>query len=632
MTTASEPQNPAQALHRVVAAHKAGNFVEAEQLCREIIATDPDQFDALYLLALAQARLGKLDAALGSYDRLLNVRPDFAEAHLNRGNVLEALDRHADAIASYDGAIALRPDFARALHRRGGALQQLNRHDEALASYDRAIHLRPDFTVAHFDRGNALLALKRHDEALNSYDCALVQRPDFAKAHSNRGNALHALNRHNEALASFDRALALSPDLAEAHYNRGSVLLALNRHDEALDSFDRALAVSPNFAEALSNRANALQKLKRFADAVAGYDRALAARPDFTEAFCNRGTALRRLKRYEEALASYQSAIAASPDYSEAHFGAAEVRLQCGDFDRGWEDYEWRWQAAALRSAKRILPQPRWHGQDDIAGKTILVHAEQGFGDTIQFCRYVPLLAERGARVILQVREPVRELMSGLAGATQVLSMDIMDSALPDLDVQCPLLSLPLAFKTQLETIPSAVPYLRTSPQKAMDWGTRLGAKRRPRIGLAWSGRTETLEEAYRSVFLGTLLPLFDTDATFISLQLDVRSEDAPVLNSRSDLLQFSDEIKDFADTAAIISHLDLVISIDTAVAHLAGALAKPVWVMLLFDADWRWLLDREDSPWYPTARLFRQDESRAWENVVARVQAALRDFIQKAS
>jgi hypothetical protein len=282
-----------------------------------------------------------------------------------------------------------------------------------------------------------------------------------------------------------------------------------------------------------------------------------------------------------------------------------------------------------LRNAKRSFTQPLWLGQNEIAGKTVLLHAEQGFGDTIQFCRYVPLVTARSARVILEVQEPLRELMASLAGTTQVVPLD---SVLPDFDVQCPLLSLPLAFKTRLATIPSAVPYLGAPSQAVMDWDTSLGPKRRPRIGLAWSGRPTHKNDHNRSIPLGALLPLLDIDATFVSLQKDVRPADAKVLNERSDLLHFGDEIRDFADTAAIISNLDLVIAIDTSVVHLAGALAKPVWVLLPFMPDWRWLLDRDDSPWYPTARLFRQDATQAWDNVIARVHAALRDFIQRAS
>jgi Tfp pilus assembly protein PilF len=498
-----------------------------------------------------------------------------------------------------------------------------------LTSFDRAMSLQPGFERAHFHRANTLHALKRLDEALASYDRVIALRPGFAEAFSNRGNVLQLLKRFKEALASYDRAIALQPDFALAHYNRGNVLQDLNRFEDALASYDRALALRPNFAEALSNRGNVLQRLKRFDEAVAGYDRAIALRPKYAEAFSNRGAALQQLKRHHEALASYDGAIDILPDYADAHFNKALCMLVLGDFDRGWDVHEWRWQTEQLRASKHNLTRPLWLGKTDIAGKTIFLHSEQGYGDTIQFCRYVPMVAARGARVILEVQQPVRRLMTSLAGATQVIARG---DPLPDFDTYCPLLSLPLAFGTQLETIPAAVPYLHAAPQDVAAWDARLGPRTRPRIGLAWSGLPTHKNDHNRSVRLSALLPLLGADATFVSLHKDIRAEDAEVLKQRSDLLFFGKEIGDFFDTAALISNLDLVISVDTSVVHLAGALAKPVWVLLPFMPDWRWLLDREDNPWYPTARLFRQDGTHAWDGVIARVHAALRDFIRQSS
>ena len=455
-----------------------------------------------------------------------------------------------------------------------------------------------------------------------SYDRALGIRPDFAEAHANRGSALHALKRFEEALASYDRALALRPDYAEARYNRGNVLHALKRFEEALADYEHALALRPDYVEALANRGVTLHELKRFEEALASHDRALAVRPDYADAFVNRGVTLHELKRFEEALASYDRAIALRPDYAQAHFNEAVCRMLIGDFDRGWQKLEWGWETEELKNAKRTFSQPLWLGSDEIAGKTVLLHGVHGFGDTIQFCRYVPHVVERGARVILEIQEPLRELMGTLPGAAQIVSRG---EPLPDFDLHCPLLSLPLALGTRLATIPAQTPYLRASPQAVMDWNARLGPRHRPRIGLAWSGRPEHNNDRNRSMRLSTLLsPLAGFDATYVSLQREVREDDAPVLQGRSDILHFGEELKSYADTAALIANLDLVISVDTSVAHLAGALAKPVWILLPFIPDWRWLLDRDDSPWYPTARLFRQDETRSWDSVMARVHAAL--------
>jgi tetratricopeptide (TPR) repeat protein len=575
-----------QALSRAFSAYSAGKLGEAAQLCRQIIDTDSSHFAALHLFAIVQSGLGQKAAALASYDRALSLRSDHAEVLCNRGVTLHQLERFEEALASYDRALASRPDYPEALSNRGNTLRSLNRLDEALVNYDRA----------------------------------LAARPDYAEALCNRGAALHERNRFEEAVASYDRALVIRPDYVNALCNRGAALLQLNRFEEALASYDRALALAPNHAEALSNRGVTLHRLNRLEEALASYDHALAVRPDYAEALCNRGVTLHEMKRFDEALASYTGALAVRPDYAEAHFNEGLCRALTGDYQRGLEKFQWRWQAEQSQQ-KRNFTQPLWRGSDEIAGKTILLHAEQGFGDTIQFCRYVPLVAARGARVILEVQRPLRRLMKGLAGAAEIAARG---EPLPPFDTHCPLLSLPLAFGTRLETIPSATPYLRAPAQSPINWKGRLESKRRPRIGLAWSGGP-TLR--HRSMKLKELLPLLDVDATFVSLQKDVPSEDGPVLTDHNKLLHFGDELEDFSETAALISQLDLVISVDTSVAHLAGALARPVWVLLPLVPDWRWQLGGENSPWYPTARLFRQDASRAWDKVIARVQAVLREF-----
>jgi hypothetical protein len=352
---------------------------------------------------------------------------------------------------------------------------------------------------------------------------------------------------------------------------------------------------------------------------------ALASRPDYAEAFANRGVLLYDLKRFDEALASYDSAIALRPDYADAHFFKGLSSLVTGDLPRGWIEYEWRRKAPAARIPKRDFSQPLWLGGDDIAGKTILLHSEQGLGDTIQFCRYAALVAARGARVILEVEAPLRELMTGLAGTAGIIAKG---SALPDFDIQCPLPSLPLAFKTRLDTIPSTTPYLRVPKQALGYWNALLGAKRSLRIGLAWAGNAKHVRDRERSMRLRDLLPLLDIEATFVSLQKEVRAADAETL-ANCGVLQFGRKLGDFSDTAALISQLDLVISVDTSVAHLAGALGKRVWILLTHAPDWRWLLDRDDSPWYATARLFRQDDTREWHGVIARVRDALVEFIE---
>ncbi len=477
----------------------------------------------------------------------------------------------------------------------------------------------------HFDAAHVLAVVQaargRNDLALASYDRALALRPEQADVLSNRGNTLLALGRVDEAIASYDRALAARPDFPEAFCNRGSALEKLQRWDEALASYDRALKLRPDYANALYNRGNVMKSLERYSDALADYDRALALRPRHADAYNNRGQVLKELFRYDEALASYDTALALQSEHTMARCNAAAMRLLTGDFERGWADYEWRWKKPSVVRTNRNFRQPLWLGAEPIAGKTILLHAEQGQGDTIQFSRYVPLVAARGAQVIFEVQKPLQALMADFAGSAQVVARG---DALPAFDVHCPLMSLPLAFGTLLETVPVAPAYLRAPPERLTKWQTWLAPARRPRIGLAWSGNPGHERDRERSIRLRALLPLLDTGATVISLQKDVRPDDAAVLGERGDILNAGGEFADFSDTAAVISQLDLVISVDTSVAHLAGALGRPVWILLTRMPDFRWLLDRDDSPWYPSARLFRQDRDRAWDPVVARVRAAL--------
>jgi tetratricopeptide (TPR) repeat protein len=516
---------------------------------------------------------------------------------------------------------SLTPNLQQALDRadsayRAGQLdlaEQLCRQVVA-ASRDHfhAIHLLAAIQMA---RGSTAAALA-------SYDRAVALRPDHAKAHYNRGVALHELGRLDEALASYERAIALKSDFVEALNNSGNILADLKRHDEALASFDRVLDLRPDFSEALNNRGVTLYELRRFGEALASHERALAVHADNPEALNNRANALHALGRHDEALADYARAVALRPDYAEAHWNEGLARLRLGDFRGGWPRYEWGWKAG-YRGAARPFTRPRWTGAEPLAGKTLLLHAEQGFGDTIQFARYAPLIAAAGARVIVEAHASLGPLLSGMQGVSSIVSSG---APLPAFDFHCPLLSLPLALGTELHGIPAGAPYLHAPESRLEHWQARLPRTGGLRVGLAWSGREKP--DPGRSTTLAQLAPLFELPGIqFVSLQKELRDADAAALRARSGFLHFGPDLVDFADTAAIIGQLDLVISIDTVVAHLAGALGKPVWILLPLLADWRWLLDRDDSPWYPTARLFRQDKPRNWTPVIARVRAALEEF-----
>jgi len=609
------------ALHLLgVAHHQAGRHEQALGLIRQALKIGPTPL-ALCNYGLVLSALKRFDVALQSFDHAIALQPDYAEAFNNRGIPLVALQRLDEAVASYDRAIALQPDYAEAFKNRAITLAALRRFDEALASYDRAIALKPNYAEAFYNRGIALSRLDRIDEALTSYDRAIALAPDHAEAFNNRGNVLRNLNRSDDALASYDRALALKPGLAEALNNRGLLLAALERFDDAVTSYDRVLALRPDFAEAFNSRGIALVALKRFDEALASYDRAIALEPDYAEAFNNRGFALDDLRRFGEALKAYDQAIRIKPDYAEAHFNAAFSRLAIGDFEGGWREHEWRWKMNDNKAAARHFRQPLWTGVEDLRGRTILLHAEQGVGDTIQFCRYATLVAARGARVVLEVPRVLMALMRSLPG---VVTLVESGQPLPEFDLHCPLLSLPLAFDTRLETIPAPVAYLAADPDKAAQWRERLGPATTGRVGLAWSGNATQKNDHNRSMPLATMLKVLPTGLQAFSLQKDVRPRDRPDLAANPHVADCALLLNDFSDTAALIAQLDLVIAVDTSVAHLAAAMGKPIWALLCYPADWRWLTARDDSPWYPTMRLFRQPAFDDWESVVAVVRQRL--------
>jgi tetratricopeptide (TPR) repeat protein len=575
-------------IQRASAHHKAGELAEAERLYRQILKTQPDHFDALHLCGVLMQQRGEPAEALKLIGAALSSGGANPAALYNRGNALVALGRLDEALASYDAALARKPDYAAALLNRAQVLQNLKREREAIASFDRAFALAQPSADALITRGNTHYALQSYPAALADYDRAAMLRDDAAPIHNNRGNALRELARHEEALAAFDRAIAIKPDYAEAHNNRGNALLEVNRVGEALASYERALTLKPDFADALVNRGNALHYL--------GRDR--------------------------EALASLDFAIALAPQLAEAHWNKALTCLALGDFAQGLPEYEWRWKRDG-ELQPRDFAQPQWRGED-LSGKTILLHAEQGYGDTIQFIRYLPMVIAKGGKVVLEIPDDLRPLISRADGVTATLRRG---DVLPPFDVHCPLMSLPLAFGTTLATIPAPLAYLRAPAECADKWRARLAGSKPPRIGLVCSGKPSHKNDRNRSIPLALLALILQTPGvTFVSLQKEYRDTDRAALAAMA-LLRLDDQLVDFADTAGAIAALDLVIAVDTAVAHLAGAMGKPLWLMLPAIGDWRWLTGRADSPWYPSARLFRQPRIGDWHSVVADVSRELALF-----
>jgi Tfp pilus assembly protein PilF len=451
-------------------------------------------------------------------------------------------------------------------------------------------------------------------EALGFLSKALRADPGSVDAMSNLALALHAAGRFEEAITHNRNALTLAPRHPEILYNLGNALLELNRIDEALANYDEVLAIDPSHVGARVNRGNALLRFNRPADAIESYDKALAVMPAHPQILTNRGHALRRLDRPHEALVDFEAALATASEFPEAHFESALARLTLGDFDAGWKAYEWRWKTAAFADKRRRFRAPLWLGDVPVSGKTILLHAEQGLGDTVQFIRYAPLLAARGARVICEVQPELKSLLAQLGGVEVVAKGD----TLPPFDLHCPLLSLPLAFGTWQETIPAPVPYLAAPAARRAHWRDRL-PQGGPLAGFVWSGSHAHKNDFNRSIPLARLAGLFERlPFACVGLQREWRDADRDIVPSLANFRDIGAELGDFADTAAVISQLDVVVSVDTSVAHLAGALGKPVVILLPYAADFRWMRERGDTPWYPTAKLLRQPAFGDWDSVIA--------------
>ena len=645
-----------------LARHHAGDLAGAEQRYRVLLGEQPLHADALHLLgvllhqtgrhaealdfitrslALVPAAaaytnhgsvlrvLGRLDAALASHDEALRLAPDLAAAHMNRAEVLMALSRHAEALESCDRALALRADHVDTWVRRGNALQALGRQVDALASYDRALALRPDDALALTNRGVALEALGRGAEAVDCYDQALKVRAD-ARTYANRGNALHALGAHAAAAESYAQAIALGLDDAVVWYTQGNALLELARAGDALASYDRAVALRPAYVEAWNNRGNALRALSRYDDALASYGRALALDPDAREARVNTGNVMQIVNRHPEAVVCYDTVLAADADHVDAHWNGALCRLALGDFAQGWREFEWRHRLMASRG----YVEPLWLGQDFAPGTTILLHAEQGFGDTLQFCRYAPMVAALGARVVIEVQPELKRLLTGMPGVALVVAQG---EATGPFDLHCPLLSLPLAFGTTVETIPGAVRYLQADPMATEAWRARLADLPGVKVGLVWAGNPRSFNQIAaemdrrRSFALERYAPLGAIPGmTLVSLQKDAAGEQARTPPAGMVIHDWTEELTDFADTAALVAALDLVIGVDTSVVHVAGALGVPVWILNRHGACWRWLRGRTDTPWYPNARLFRQARTDEWGPVIDEVCDVLQAFLAR--
>src|SRR5215831_4938152 len=606
-------------------AMQSGKSGEAEVICRKILAHAPKDFDAMHMLAVICSEKGKYDESERLFRQTISLDPNFPPCFYNYGLLLAKQKKYIAAIMQFDKALSLFPNFFHAHCDRGSALKELGRFDEALASLNKAAGLAPNVPMVWYNKGNVYFKKEDYHSALNDYDCAIKIDSNYSDAWLGRGNAFTGLKRYDEAFAAYDKALALKPDLAEVWLGRGNVFNDLKRYDEAFAAYDKALALKPDLAEAWLARGNAFNDLKRYDEAFAAYDKALALKPDLAEAWLARGNVFKDLKRYDEAFVAYHKALTLKADLAEAQCNEALIRLILGDTECGWQKYESRWDTKLMRGWKRNFSQPLWLGDSDIKNKAILIHAEQGLGDTLMACRYIPMLATLGARVIAEVQLPLKSLLKNLEGISLLVAKG---ETIPHFDVHCPIMSLPLAFKTTMEAIPAKVPYLAVSKNIVEKWRSKLIGTE-IKVGVAWAGNPNYPQDIDRSILLKNILPILSVKgARYFNLQKDLRHGDKEILDVNSQIVRLDQEINDFQDTAAIMMSLDLVISSDTSIVNLAGALSRPIWVLLPFNPDLRWLLDRSDSPWYPTARLFRQTSRDDWSTVIDDVCVELEKLV----
>ncbi|HYH39831.1 MAG TPA: tetratricopeptide repeat-containing glycosyltransferase family protein [Azospirillum sp.] len=588
----------------------------------------------LYNAGIGLHGQGRLEDAVTAFRDAVEADPRFAEAHFNLGNALARCGRWDEAVEAYRAAAGLVPAAAEPPFALGVAYEQLGharaaagRRVEAAAAYRAALLFRPEAPAAHFALAKVLLELGRPAEAVVGFARAARLDPASADAFGGLGSALRRLERHADAAAACAVAIRLQPMGAVAHATLGDALHGLERLEEAVGAYRRAVALSPGFLQAYVQLGSALLALGLAEESLAACRAAATLDPAPSAPHNNLGNALKALGRVDEAEQAFAAAVARAPEDPLIRLNHALALLTLARFEAGWEAYEARWRTGMVRP--RHFTQPQWDGEP-LEGRTILLHAEQGMGDTLHFVRYAPLVAARGGRVILEVQKPLLRLMQGVGGVERVVAQG---DPLPDFDLHAPLLGLPRAFATRLDGIPGAVPYLRADPAAVGSWRARLPADGL-RVGLVWAGEARkgvphaNRIDRQRSLALAQLAPLAGIPGVrFVSLQKGPPAEQLRDPPPGLDVLDLMDGVADFADTAALVETLDLVVGVDTSVIHLAGALAKPVWVLSRFDGCWRWLLGRDDSPWYPTLRLYRQDRPLDWTGAVARLAADLRAY-----
>lgn len=611
-----------QMLSAAMAHHQAGSLAEAEALYQRVLAAMPNQPDALHLLGVLWHQTNRSAQGLELIDRSVSIAPNFASLN-NLGDVLRSAGRVRDAIVCFNRSIQMKSDAADPYSNMALALLDLGQMKEAEKYLTRASQLAPN-------RVDLLLrlCLVRHTlgdphGAVLAGQRAAELAPQASESWSNLGLALASANKFDQAFQALNRALELTPQRAEVHHNLGYAYSRAGKIAEAEAAYKKALEINPSFVGAQRNLAALYDESNNIPASIEALNRSLEMWPQDLEGWTNLSSLLRRSKDYEGAVRAADRALQINPSHPNGHGNRGLAMLSTGEYEKGFADYEWRWQCDDFSTPKRDFTQPMWDGSDP-KGRKIFVHSEQGYGDILQFSRYIPMLEARGATVYFEVLLQLRTLMQSLKGNIKIV---LGGTKAPDFDLHVPLLSLPRIFKTTFQSIPAQVPYLSVDPVKLDQWKQKISTiDGRKKVGLIWAGNVKP--DASRTCPLAQLAPLGSVDGvTFVSLQKreGPHSNDTPPAGFR--MVDVAGDLKDFGDTAAAMLNLDLVLTIDTAASHLAGAIGKNAWVMLPWAADWRWLDNRSDSPWYPTLRLFRQPTRGDWPAVAAQLEQALREW-----
>jgi tetratricopeptide (TPR) repeat protein len=588
--------------------------------------------DRLFATAIAKHQAGDFEGSIALYRRVVALRPEAGAPLINMGMAWQGLGHHDFALAAYRQALCLEPANAAAWGAGGGALLDAGLAVSAIEYLGRSVRLDPHGVQAYNNLGNALAGQGRTREASHVLRLAVALSPDSPQPYNNLGAVLIEAGAIAEGFVACAHALTLRPDNPEGENNLGNALMEMGRTSEATAAFLRALALHPDFPEACTNLSGALIDNGACLDAVLVCRRAIMLQPGDAKAYNNLGNALRGEGKLEEAAKAFRDALRIAPKDAEIHYNASAVLLKLGRLPEGLAEFEWRKQKQRNLLCNNPLPGPEWDGRA-LDGRTLLLYAEQGYGDVLQFVRYAPILAMQvKGTVLLRVYPPLVKLLSGLPGIEAVLSTD---DPLPDFDCHLPLMSLPFRLGTVLETIPATVPYLSSDSMQTQRWQDRLSGLAGYKVGLVWAGdprldeRGPHLMDQRRSLALTAFDEILGVPGVqWVSLQKGVAANQARELQRGTNFFDPMDEISDFADTAALVAGLDLVISVDTAVAHLAGALGKPVWILSRFDGCWRWLEERTDSPWYPSARIYRQAAWGGWTSVLAQLAVDLREVV----